>query len=215
MSPKKLFATLLLTCLPLAAAAQLPALTDSAKGQTLSTDTTWEAGDVVTVDTAQPLPAAEPPVYRHIVRRYVVDTPLSNVDLHDLLHLPAWFDGGGLLSPWRFSLWSLSTFCSPARPAWAVWVGALLLVLVGAAAVALAALRSPLPPLPHHNDALHSLAAERRRVLTAAVAVAAGGALFLHWPALAAGGLMALYACHRYRTCRRKLMYLPPNPPAP
>ncbi len=214
MSPKKLFATLLLTCLPLAAAAQLPALTDSAEGQTLSTDTTWEAGDVVTVDTVQPLPAAEPPVYRHIVRRYVVDTPLSDVDLHDLLHLPAWTDGAGLLSPWRFSLWSLSPFCSSARPAWTVWVGTLLLALVGAAAVALAVLHRSLPPPLPHDDALRQLTDERRRSLTAAVLIAAGGAMFLHWPALVAGGLVGLYACHRYRTYRQKLINLPPNPPS-
>ena len=214
MSPKKLFAALLLACLPLAAAAQLPALTDSAEGQTLSTDTTWEAGDVVTVDTVQPLPAAEPPVYRHIVRRYVVDTPLSDVDLHDLLHLPAWTDGAGLLSPWRFSLWSLSPFCSSARPAWTVWVGTLLLALVGAAAVALAVLHRSLPPPLPHDDALRQLTDERRRSLTAAVLIAAGGAMFLHWPALVAGGLVGLYACHRYRTYRQKLINLPPNPPS-
>ena len=214
MSPKKLFAALLLACLPLAAAAQLPALTDSAEGQTLSTDTTWEAGDVVTVDTVQPLPAAEPPVYRHIVRRYVVDTPLSDVDLHDLLHLPAWTDGAGLLSPWRFSLWSLSPFCSSARPAWTVWVGTLLLALVGAAAVALAVLHRSLPPPLPHDDALRQLTDERRRSLTAAVLIAAGGALFLHWPALVAGGLVGLYACHRYLTYRQKLINLPPNPPS-
>ena len=214
MSPKKLYAVLLLACLPLVAGAQLPALTDSAEGQTLSTDTTWEAGDVVTVDTVQPLPAAEPPVYRHIVRRYVVDTPLSDVDLHDLLHLPAWTDGAGLLSPWRFSLWSLSPFCSSARPAWTVWVGTLLLALVGAAAVALAVLHRSLPPPLPHDDALRQLTDERRRSLTAAVLIAAGGAMFLHWPALVAGGLVGLYACHRYRTYRQKLINLPPNPPS-
>ena len=214
MSPKKPYAALLLACLPLVAAAQLPALTDSTEGQTLSTDTTWEAGDVVTVDTVQPLPAAEPPVYRHIVRRYVVDTPLSDVDLHDLLHLPAWTDGAGLLSPWRFSLWSLLPFCSSDRPAWTVWVGTLLLALVGAAAVALAALHRSLPPPLPHDDALRQLTDERRRSLTAAMLIAAGGALFLHWPALVAGGLVALYACHRYRTCGRKLINLPPNPPS-
>ena len=215
MSPKKPFAAMLLACLPLVAAAQLPALTDSAEGQTLSTDTTWEAGDVVTVDTARPLPAAEPPVYRHIVRRYVVDTPLSDVDLHDLLHLPAWTDGAGLLAPWRFSLWSLSPIRPmPARPAWAVWVGALLLALVAAAAAALVALHRSLPPPLPHDDALRQLTDERRRSLTAAVLIATGGALFLHWPALVAGGLVGLYACHRYRTCRRKLTDIPPNPPS-
>lgn len=213
MSPQKLYAALLLTCLPLAAAAQLPALTDSAEGQTLSTDTTWEAGDVVTIDTLHPLPTTEPPVYQHIVRSYIVDSPLSDLDLPDLLHLPAWTGSAAPLSPWSFSLWSLSPFCSSTRPAWAVWVGALLLVLAGTAGAALYALRHPQLRQPAHDDIMHRLLCERQRSLTAAVLVAAGGALFLHWPALAAGALIALYACRHYHTCRRHLRNVPPNPP--
>lgn len=202
--PKRFLALLLaLPLFALAAQAQLPALTDSADGQTLASDTASADDEAEFADSsAEP---AMPASVRHAQRSFIIDGNAAPADIARFLGLPLWAERAtGLLGRYVFPGYlvqgwpSLDPLFSTERNSAGDWVRLCLLLLAGAAALCLLFQEKRRLPAQPGDE----MAAFRRREFLSSLHVAlwvlAGGLFFAVWPAVACSAAIAICAAWRH-----------------